>query len=137
MLVLPPGTRSEIAMAFAKALLAGRNHADGPSARKISNEAFSGWLKANKLDHIPKNDRACYLNIAEHQELAVPILLKTPSRSPQLIWQEVEKLTQKGREKAAKKAKEEAKALEAAGDTASVTDGDSQQVAGDDDRVRD
>jgi DNA replication initiation complex subunit (GINS family) len=75
-------------MAFAKALRAGREHALTSARNTNPNQAFSTWLKAQNLQHMGGNDRAAYINIAENEAVALPILRQTKRRSIQLIWRE-------------------------------------------------
>jgi hypothetical protein len=81
---------AESVMAFAKALLAGRelcsvrNDAKG----RKGNIRFNKWLIEQRLDDIPKDDRSAYLNLARHEDQAMVMatLSITESRSVRLIW---------------------------------------------------
>ena len=72
-----------LVMAFGKKLLAGRNTFRSGAKGDLE---FGKWLTAEKLDDIPKDRRAAYLNLARNEAKGMGILKATTSKSVRLIW---------------------------------------------------
>lgn len=79
-----------LVMSFARELLKGRDMFT--NAGKHDDRRFHDWLTALADQHpefeLSHQDRAAYINLAEHEEVAIEVLGKTDRRSVRLIWEE-------------------------------------------------